>query len=96
MSAEFEVVVEAEHLCLNQIPDRNQERHDIILSLMWHGYTAAEIAAYLNKHGYKTPRGRVYYPKLIGATVSKLKRRKSRRLNTTFRMSEITYWLNDY
>ena len=47
-------------------------------SLTWHRYTAKEIAEYLIELGYKTPRGRDYYPQLVGATLSKLRSRKAR------------------
>ena len=63
--ADFSVEVETEHLSMNQIPDAHQERHDIILSLYWHGYTPTKIAHYLNRIGMKTPRGKTYYPKLV-------------------------------
>ena len=91
----FEVVVEAEHLCLNQIPDRNQKRHGIILRLLGQRYTAEEIAVYLNEHGFVTPRGRRYYAKLIGATISKLRRRIIRRQKSSHSVSKISFWLRD-
>ena len=95
MSAEFEVVVEAEHLCLNLIPARYQKRHKIILSLLGQRYTAKEIAAYLNEQGYATPRGRRYYAKLVGATISKLRRRIVRRQKGSHSVSKISFWLKD-
>ena len=62
-------------------------------SLAWHQYTAKEIATYLTKLGYKTPRGRDYYPQLVGATFSKLRKRKARTRNTRISVSEATFWL---
>ena len=56
-------------------------------------YTGGKIAAYLNKRGYKTPQGKEYYAKLVGATLSKLRRREQRRQKCTYKGSEITYWL---
>jgi len=85
---EFEVQIEAEHLGLNYIPERNQERHQIIQSLTWHRYTLTEIAAYLNRIGLKTPRGKTYYAKLVGVTRDKLLRRKKRREKVVVKVSE--------
>jgi hypothetical protein len=91
--AEFTATIETETLGLNCIPEANQERHQIIQSLDWHRHTAKEIAAYLTKLGYKTPRGGNYYPQLVGATLSKLRRRKARTKKTTISVSEVTFWL---
>ena len=93
MFAEFTITIETETLGLNYIPEGYQERHDIIQSLSWHRHTAKEIAAYLTKLGYKTPRGRDYYPQLVGATLSKLRRRKARSKRTSITVSEVTFWL---
>lgn len=76
---EFQVRIEAQHLGLNFIPEANQERHDIILSLYWHRYSPTEIAAYLNRLGIKTPRGKTYYGKLVEVTRRKLLLREKRR-----------------
>jgi hypothetical protein len=91
--AKFTATVETETLGLNVIPEANQDRHEIIQSLSWHRYTAKEIADYLNRLGYRTPRGREYYPKLIGATLSKLRKRKARTKKTTVSVSKVTFWL---
>jgi len=91
LCAEFSVEVETEHLSLNQIPDAYQERHDIILSLYWHGYTPTTIAHYLNRIGMKTPRGKAYYPKLVSVTRDKLLKRKRRRKNVTLKYSKVTF-----
>jgi len=89
----FTVTVETQSLGLSYIPEANQERHQIMQSLAWHRYTAMEIAEYLTKLGYKTPRGRDYYPQLVGATFSKLRKRKARTRNTRISVSEATFWL---
>ena len=91
MCAEFSVEVETEHLSLNQIPDAYQERHDIILSLYWHGYTPTKIARYLNRIGVKTPRGKTYYPKLVSVTRDKLLKRKRRRQKVILKFSKVTF-----
>jgi hypothetical protein len=93
LSEEFSLEIETEHLGLNQVPDRNQRRHDIMLRLAEKRYTGGEIASYLNKRGYKTPQGKEYYAKLVGATLSKIRRREQRRQKCTYKGSEITYWL---
>jgi hypothetical protein len=90
---EFTVIVETETLGLSYIPEANQDRHKIMQSLAWHRYTANDIAAYLTKLGYKTPRGRDYYPQLDGSTLSKLRKRKARTRNTRVTVSEATYCL---
>jgi len=89
----FTVTIETEALGLSYVPEPYQERHKIMLSLAWHRYTAKEIAAYLTKLEYKTPRGRDYYPQLVGATFSKLRKRKARTRNTRISVSEATFWL---
>jgi len=76
---------------LVHIPDQNKERHEIIQSLYWHRFTLQEIADYLNKLGYQTPKGKTYYGQLIGAILSKLKRRKQRSQKSTLKVSEITF-----
>lgn len=93
MVCEFTVTIETETLGLSCIPEANQDRHKIMQSLAWHQYTAKEIATYLTKLGYKTPRSRDYYPQLVGATFSKLRRRRARTRKTTVSVSEATYWL---
>jgi K+/H+ antiporter YhaU regulatory subunit KhtT len=75
------------------VPEAYQERHEIIQSLLWHRYTAREISDYLNKQGYRTPRGGTYYPELVGATISKLKRRRKSVKVTDPKVSELTFWL---
>jgi len=87
----FEVQIEAEHLSLNYIPESNQERHDIILSLHWHKYTPAEIADYLNQLGMKSPRGGEYYPELVGVTRDKLLKRHKRRQKVLLKVSELSF-----
>lgn len=96
MVCELTVTIETETLGLSYIPEANQDRHQIMQSLPWHRHTAKEIAAYLTKLGYKTPRGRDYYPKLIGATLSKLRKRKVRTRKTTVSVSEVTFWLKPH
>lgn len=93
MVCRFTVTIETETLGLSFVPESHQERHKIMLSLAWHRHTAKEIAAYLTKLGYKTPRGRDYYAQLVGATLSKLRRRKARTRNTRVSVSEATYEL---
>jgi hypothetical protein len=89
----FTVTIETEALGLSYVPEPYQERHKIMLSLAWHRYTAQEIAAYLTKLEYKTPRGRDYYPQLVSATLSKLRKRKARTRNTRVSVSEATFYL---
>jgi hypothetical protein len=87
----FEVQIEAEHLALNLIPERNKERHDIILSLHWHRYTLTKIAEYLNRIGLKSPRGKTYYPKLVGVTRDKLLKRAKRCGKVVLKVSNPTF-----
>ena len=96
MFVRFTAEIEAENLSQSFVPESYRERHELIQSLLWHRYTAKEIAAYLNKLGYKTPRGGSYYPKLVGATISKLKRRQKEVKSTPPRVSELTFWLKHY
>lgn len=89
----FTAEFEANNLSQSVIPDANQERHDIIHSLLWHRYNAKEIAEYLNTQGYRTPHGKSYYPELVGATISKLRRRLKGVKVSTPKVSELTFWL---
>ena len=88
------VTIETTILGLSFVPEGYRERHQIIQSLAWHRHTAMEIAAYLTKLAYKTPSGRDYYPQLVGATLSKLRKCKARTRNTRVSVSEATFYLD--
>jgi hypothetical protein len=89
----FTAEIDVEGLSEFAVPEAYQERHEIIQSLLWHRYTAREISDYLNKLGYRTPQGGTYYPKLVGATISKLRRRRKSVKVTDPKVSKLTFWL---
>jgi hypothetical protein len=53
-------------------------------------FTNQQIADALNSLGVQTPSGKLYYAQLVGATVSKLRRRDRRNTATTKKLIEMT------
>lgn len=76
----FEVEIVTRQLSLNLIPERRQERHQIIESLYLSGLNDKQIASKLNQRGIKTPSGKDYYCELVFVTRRKLRLRKERHL----------------
>lgn len=76
----FEVEIVTRQLSLNLIPERRQERHQIIESLYLSGLNDKQIASELNQRGIKTPSGKDYYYELVFVTRRKLRLRKERHL----------------
>ena len=74
----FEVEIVTRQLSLNLIPERRQERHQIIESLYLSGLNDKQIASELNQRGIKTPSGKDYYYELVFVTRRKLRLRKER------------------
>jgi hypothetical protein len=74
----FTVEFSTRQLSLNLIPDRQQERHKLIVELYESGLSDREIASELNRRGVLTPTGKAYYPELVFVTRRKLKMRSER------------------
>lgn len=52
-------------------------------SLSDKGLNSKQISDYLNFKGYKTPKGHLYYPKLVWVTLKKYQRRLDRLQSST-------------
>ncbi len=52
-------------------------------------FTNQQIADVLNRQGIKTPSGKSYYAELVGATLSKLRKRDLRKSSNTIKFMEI-------
>ena len=76
-------------LSLNYLADSKRYRHDLIWQMVAEGFTNQQMANVLNRLGINTPSGKEYYAKLIGATVSKLRKRDARKLTNTIKLQEV-------
>ena len=76
-------------LSLNFLADSKRYRHDLIWQMVAEGFTNQRMADVLNRLGIKTPSGKEYYAKLIGATVSKLRKRDVRKTTNTIKFLEM-------
>lgn len=74
---------------MNYLADSKRYRHDLIWQMVAEGFTNQRMADVLNRLGIKTPNGKEYYAKLIGATVSKLRKRDLRRSTNTIKLQEV-------
>ncbi len=76
----FEIEIVTRQLSLNLIPERRQERHQLIDMLYRSGFSDKQISSELNRRGIKTPSGKDYYYELVFVTRRKLRLRKERHL----------------
>ena len=76
-------------LSLNFLSDSRRYRHDLIWQMVAEGFTNQRMADVMNRIGIKTPSGKEYYAKLIGATVSKLRKREARFLANTIKLHKV-------
>ncbi len=76
----FEVEIVTRQLSLNLIPERRQERHQLIDMLYRFGFSDKQIASEPNQRGIKTPSGKDYYYELVFVTRRKMRLRKERHL----------------
>ncbi len=74
---------------MNFLADSKRYRHDLIWQMVAEGFTNQRMADVLNRLGIKTPSGKEYYAKLIGATVSKLRKRDVRKTTNTIKFLEM-------
>jgi len=74
----FTVELTTRQLSLNLIPDRRQERHNLIVELYESGLSDKAIAWELNRRGVLTPTGKAYYSELVFVTRRKLRLRLGR------------------
>ena len=72
------ISVETRTLSYFTISKFRESRKDKILELQTLGLNTVEIAKEMNKMGIKSPRGRLYTPKLIWVTIKKWRLREDR------------------
>lgn len=82
-------------LSLNFLSDSRQYRHDLIRQMVAERFTNQQIADVFNRLGMKTPSGKQYYAQLVGATVSKLRKRDVRKATNTIKFMEMTLFLSE-
>lgn len=82
-------------LSLNFLSDSRQYRHDLIRQMVAERFTNQQMADVFNRLGMKTPSGKQYYAQLVGATVSKLRKRDVRKATNTIKFMEITLFLSE-
>ncbi len=82
-------------LSLNFLSDSRQYRHDLIRQMVAERFTNQQMADVFNRLGMKTPSGKQYYAELVGATVSKLRKRDVRKATNTIKFMEMTLFLSE-
>lgn len=87
----FTVELATRQLSLNLIPDRRQERHNLIKELYESGLSDKAIASELNRRGVLTPTGRQYYSELVFVTRRKLRMRAERHSLPQLTVSDIHF-----
>ena len=63
---------------MNELPEDQVYRLNIMGDLDAEGLTSKQIADYLNEQNLLTPTGQQYYPKLVWVTLDKYKKRQAR------------------
>lgn len=58
-------------------------------------FTNQQMADVFNRLGIKTPSGKQYYAQLVGATVSKLRKRDVRKATNNIKFMEMTLFLSE-
>ena len=85
---QFSVALTTRSLTLPDLSPSQQERLLLITGLFKQGFTASDIADYLNRHYLTTPHGKMYYPELVWVTNKKFTDRLDRLRNITLTKSE--------
>ena len=91
----FSISVTTRQLSLNFLSDSRQYRHDLIRQMVAERFTNQQMADVFNRLGMKTPSGKQYYAELVGATVSKLRKRDVRKATNTIKFMEMTLFLSE-
>ena len=76
-------------LSLKFLSESRNFRHDLIRQMVVENFTNQKIADLLNKLGINTPSGKQYYAELVGATVSKMRKRDLRSETNDIELIEI-------
>lgn len=79
----FNVVIETQRLSVFTLNPIRTERLELMKSLKDRGLNSKQISNYLNFKGYKTPKGHLYYPKLVWVTLKKYQKRLDRLKSST-------------
>jgi hypothetical protein len=79
----FNVMIETQRLSVFTLNPIRTERLRLMKSLSDKGLNTKQISDYLNFKGYKTPKGHLYYPKLVWVTLKKYQRRLDRLQSST-------------
>ena len=79
----FNVIIETQRLSVFTLNPIRTERLRLMKSLSDKGLNSKQISDYLNFKGYKTPKGHLYYPKLVWVTLKKYQRRLDRLQSST-------------
>ena len=84
----FDVVVKTKTLTVNEIPERQIFRLDLISDLHAKGLSNSQISDYLNQREILSPRDHEYTQKLIWVTLKKIQDRNNRLLDTQVSVGE--------
>ena len=84
----FDVNIKTKILTVNEIPERQEFRLNLISDLHEKGLSNNDISDYLNTRGILSPRTHKYSQKLIWGTLKKIKDRSNRLLDTEILVGE--------
>lgn len=70
-------------LTVDELPERQKFRLNLILDLSNQGLSNKQISNHLNGRGIRTPRDKIYSQKLVWATLKKARLREERINDTT-------------
>ena len=84
----FDVVVKTKTLTVNEIPERQIFRLDLISDLHAKVLSNSQISDYLNQREILSPRDHEYTQKLIWVTLKKIQDRNNRLLDTQVSVGE--------
>ena len=85
---QFSATLTTRSLTLPDLSPSQQERLLLINGLFKQGFSASDIADYLNRHDLSTPSGKTYYPELVWVTNKKFSNRLDREHAFTLTISE--------
>jgi anthranilate phosphoribosyltransferase len=87
--------VTTRQLSLNLLAEPREHRHDLMRQMVAERFTNQQIADVFTRLGMKTPSSKQYYAQLVGATLSKLRKRDMRKATNTIKLMEIALFLSE-
>ena len=82
---------------INYLNDTNESRLKLILDLCNRGYSNKEISEFLNMNGICPPRTIEFTPKLIWATLKKLRFREEKKKKRKLDIVDVQYyWIENF